>query len=75
MCIDEETDKLYLFGGFYGKKNWDMPDFWSYNLENDKWKQILPKESDTWPSPRCCHCISYDFLDKKLYIIGGFILN
>ena len=76
MFIDEEIDKLYMFGGYYGEKEWDMLDFWIYDMEKKIWSQILPSNNNNiiWPEPRCCHCLSYDNLDKKLYIIGGFYL-
>lgn len=72
MCIDEEEGKIYLFGGFYGKKDWDMLDFWCFNISQRKWTQILPTNpEDSWPDPRCCHCLSFDPLEKKIYVLGG----
>lgn len=73
MCIDEQDDKIYLFGGFYGKKDWDMPDFWCFNIASQTWLKILPqKQNEIWPGPRCCHCLAYDHFEKKVYILGGY---
>lgn len=72
MIIDEEKDRLYLFGGFFGKKDWDMPDFWTFDIKENKWEKILPRNEEIWPEPRCCHCLAYDSIDKRLYLLGGY---
>lgn len=42
MCIDVDSGKIYLFGGWDGSK--DLSDFWCYNIEKQRWKLL---SSDT----------------------------
>lgn len=36
MVIDSESSKIYLFGGWDGRK--DLSDFWEFDIKLSKWK-------------------------------------
>jgi hypothetical protein len=42
MCIDSEYKKIYLFGGWDGKR--DLSDFWCFNIRDNRWRRL---SSDT----------------------------
>lgn len=59
---------MYIFGG----KNEDsekLNDLWCFNIADQTWKQITPKNQDNIPNPRSGH--SCDIFDGYLVIYGG----
>jgi len=72
MCIDSELGKIYMFGGWDGSKN--LNDFWEYDENLEEWTCISPDTSkDGGPSPRSCHRIAFDSINKQIYVLGYFI--
>jgi len=72
MCIDSELGKIYMFGGWDGSKN--LADFWEFDENLEEWTCISSDTSkDGGPSPRSCHKIAYDSINKQIYILGYFI--
>ncbi|ORY63700.1 hypothetical protein LY90DRAFT_230776 [Neocallimastix californiae] len=72
MCIDSELGKIYMFGGWDGSKN--LADFWEYDENTEKWTCISKDTSkDGGPSPRSCHRIAFDTINKQIYMLGYFI--
>ncbi|EPB83057.1 hypothetical protein HMPREF1544_10194 [Mucor circinelloides 1006PhL] len=72
LCIDSDREKIYLFGGWDGKR--DLSDFWCYNIRDSRWKML---STDTTlqggPSPRSCHSMCYDPIRKSIYVLGKYI--
>jgi len=72
MCIDSELGKIYMFGGWDGSQN--LADFWEYDESTEEWTCISRDTSkDGGPSPRSCHRIAFDSINKQIYILGYFI--
>ncbi|KAI8641733.1 Muskelin N-terminus-domain-containing protein, partial [Parasitella parasitica] len=72
LCIDSEREKIYLFGGWDGKR--DLSDFWCYNVRDNRWRML---SADTTlqggPSPRSCHSMCYDPIRKSIYVLGKYV--
>ncbi|KAF1802153.1 Muskelin N-terminus-domain-containing protein [Mucor lusitanicus] len=72
LCIDADREKIYLFGGWDGKR--DLSDFWCYHIRDNRWKLL---SADTTlqggPSPRSCHAMCYDPIRKSIYVLGKYI--
>jgi len=72
MCIDSELGKIYMFGGWDGSQN--LADFWEFDENTEKWKCLsMDTSKDGGPSPRSCHRIAFDSINKQIYILGYFI--
>ena len=70
MCIDPQSGKIYLFGGWDGQKNLD--DFWVYDIRSESW-QILSYATQReahGPSPRSCHKMIFDTATGAIYVFG-----
>ncbi|KAI8359968.1 Muskelin N-terminus-domain-containing protein [Blakeslea trispora] len=72
MCLDPDKERIYLFGGWDGKR--ELADFWCYYIRDNRWKLI---SSDTTlqggPSARSCHSICFDPTRKSIYVLGKYI--
>lgn len=44
MCIDPEGQKIYMFGGWNGRK--DLGDFWEFDLRTNAWRLISPNAAE-----------------------------
>lgn len=42
LCIDSEREKIYLLGGWDGKR--ELSDFWCYHIKENRWRLL---SSDT----------------------------
>ncbi|KAI8976566.1 Muskelin N-terminus-domain-containing protein [Pilobolus umbonatus] len=72
MCLDEERQKIYLFGGWDGEK--DLADFWCYSIKGNSWKCISKDtERQDGPSARSCHTIGYDPVMNSIYVLGRYM--
>ncbi len=72
MCLDVETGKIYLFGGWNG--NSDLADFWVFTIKTQSWRCISKDTSKhSGPSPRSCHKICYDAKFKRVYLLGKYV--
>jgi hypothetical protein len=72
MCIDVESERIYLFGGWDGKK--DLSDFWSYNIKKQRWHLLSADTcADGGPSARSCHQICFDPVRKSIFVLGRYI--
>lgn len=72
MCIDSELGKIYMFGGWDGIQN--LSDFWEYDENTNQWTCLSTDTSkDGGPSPRSCHKMAFDSINKQIYILGCFI--
>jgi hypothetical protein len=38
LCLDANSEKIYLFGGWNGKR--ELSDFWCYQIKEKKWKLL-----------------------------------
>lgn len=38
LCIDSDRERIYLFGGWDGKR--DLSDFWCYSIRDNRWKML-----------------------------------
>lgn len=71
MVLDEENFLIYLFAGWDG--NHELNDFWYYDIMHEKWNLIsLNTSAENGPSPRSCHRMVYDNINKKIYIYGRY---
>ncbi len=68
MVMDEEGEKLIVFGGRDASTTFD--DLWFYSLPEDEW---VPQETpaDAWPEPTALHCAAYDPSHHVMLVIGG----
>ena len=72
MCIDVNTETLYLFGGWDGVQ--DLNDLWSYQVTTNTWT-LLSKdtEEDGGPSARSCHKMCLDQDHQQLFTLGRYL--
>ncbi|KAI8368114.1 Muskelin N-terminus-domain-containing protein [Radiomyces spectabilis] len=72
MCIDIDDRKIYLLGGWNGKR--DLADFWCYNISEQRWRLL---SSDTrekgGPTPRSCHKICFDPVSRSIFVLGRYV--
>lgn len=75
MAIDPIDQKVYLFGGWNGKV--DLSDFWVCDVSdasNNEWTCLSPDTSIVGgPSPRSCHKMVLDHIQKKIYLLGRYL--
>ncbi|KAI8984520.1 Muskelin N-terminus-domain-containing protein [Mycotypha africana] len=72
MCIDVQHRKIYLLGGWDGKK--DLSDFWCFDINRNRWRLIsTDTRMQDGPSPRSCHKICFDMKSRSIFVLGGLI--
>jgi hypothetical protein len=57
MCIDPNTETIYLFGGWDG--NQDLADFWSYHIPTAKWTLISSNTENEVTKKRISQSFNY----------------
>jgi hypothetical protein len=60
------TDKVLLFGGYYGD---ELSDTWVFDLSNLSWEEKYPHNN---PDERQCHAMAPIHGDDKVVMFGGF---
>ncbi|XP_065912735.1 muskelin-like isoform X2 [Dysidea avara] len=71
LCIDCDSEVLYLFGGWDGTKS--LSDLWRYDITSAQWMQISADTSqEGGPNPCSCHKMCFDSVNKKLYVLGHY---
>ena len=70
MCMDVDKGLIYLFGGWDGIKS--MDDFWVYNVQTGRWREISSSVSEqkNGPGPRSCHKMEFDAKTGCIYMLG-----
>ncbi len=69
MCLDVENQRIYLLGGFDGRKS--LNDFWVYDIRSDRWRVISHDVSkENGPGPRACHKMAFDPKSGYIYLLG-----
>ena len=70
MCIDEAEEKIYLFGGYDGRRSLD--DFWVYDIREARWTVISHSVSEekNGPGPRACHKMVFNPANGCIYMLG-----
>ena len=72
MCIDAETQTIYLFGGWNG--NCDLDDLWKFDIASSSWTCIHEKASEFGgPTPRSCHKMAFHPARRTIYLLGKYI--
>ncbi|XP_077487639.1 muskelin 1 isoform X1 [Amblyomma americanum] len=72
MCIDVQTETLYLFGGWDGVQ--DLADLWSYQTSTGVWTCLSrDTEAEGGPSARSCHKMCLDGERKKIFTLGRYL--
>lgn len=72
LCIDPQREKIYLLGGWDGKR--ELSDFWCYHIKESRWKLLSPDTSmQGGPSARSCHTMCFDPTRKSIFVLGRFI--
>lgn len=71
--IFHSKQSIFIFGGFskQGKGNRTLDDFWQFDLQNQRWKEIV--KHYFWPAPVAGHTLtSYrNATSESLILIGG----
>lgn len=71
MCYDRTQGRIYLFGGWDGKKS--LNDFWVFDIQESSWK-LIPQRStsggDAIPSARACHKMVFDEATGDIFLLG-----
>ncbi|MFX0063632.1 MAG: Kelch repeat-containing protein [Candidatus Hermodarchaeota archaeon] len=74
LTYDSADQKVILFGGFAGP--WTarsyFDDTWAYDYTNNSWINLAPTSK---PSPRYNPAMTYDSLNQKLVLFGGYGFN
>ncbi|MFX1254392.1 MAG: Kelch repeat-containing protein [Promethearchaeota archaeon] len=74
LTYDSTNQKTILFGGFQGP--WTartyFDDTWAYDYTNNSWINLAPTSK---PSPRYNPAMTYDSLNNKLILFGGYESN
>ena len=65
FSISINQNNLYLFGGLYSIISNDL---WKYDIEKNKWSQIIYKQNDD-PCPRHSH--TSIIINENLFLFGG----
>lgn len=72
MCMDVNTEMIYLFGGWDGKT--DLADFWVFSVQNDEWTCLSRNtEEEGGPSARSCHKMCIDPSRRQIFILGRYM--
>ena len=72
MCIDTESQIIYLMGGWDG--NDDLADFWMFDIKNKIWRMISrDTEQDGGPCARSCHKLCLDHQRKLIFMLGRYL--
>ena len=72
MCIDTDSQLIYLFGGWDG--NEDLADFWMFNICNKTWQLLSSDtEQDGGPCARSCHKMCLDHKRKLIFSLGRYL--
>ncbi|KAG1459111.1 hypothetical protein G6F56_006236 [Rhizopus delemar] len=72
MCIDPEHEKIYLIGGWDGKR--DLSDFWCYDIKKQRWRLLSSNTfANGGPTARSCHQICFDSVRKSILVLGRYI--
>lgn len=72
MLWDPRSSKVYLFGGWDGKR--DLADFWSFDPLQRTWCLIsMNTEKDGGPPARSCHKAVLHATHGHIYILGRYI--
>ncbi|KAI9560300.1 hypothetical protein GHT06_014315 [Daphnia sinensis] len=72
MCIDTNTETVYLFGGWDGVQ--DLNDLWSYSVPNNTWTLLSNNtEEEGGPSARSCHKMCLDQDHRQLFCLGRYL--
>ncbi|MFX1533184.1 MAG: Kelch repeat-containing protein [Promethearchaeota archaeon] len=71
LTYDSTNQKTILFGGFEG--SWTsrsyFDDTWAYDYANNSWINLNPTSK---PSPRYNPAMTYDSINQKLVLFGGY---
>ncbi|KAG5639026.1 hypothetical protein H0H81_007639 [Sphagnurus paluster] len=70
MCIDPQSNLIYLFGGWDGQNSLD--DFWAYDIGADQWRILSHSTSgeQNAPGARSCHKMVFDTKTGSIYLLG-----
>ena len=70
MATDLSGETILLFGGFVweGGNPTYLNDLWSYDLSSDTWTEL---EVPYGPAPRAYASMTYDSIEKKMFLFGG----
>ncbi|KAI8376660.1 Muskelin N-terminus-domain-containing protein [Choanephora cucurbitarum] len=72
MCIDVQTQTIYVLGGWDGKQ--DLSDFWSFDIKRNQWT-LLSEDTQLQggPSARSCHKICFDPASQSIFVLGRYV--
>ncbi|KAK3101684.1 hypothetical protein FSP39_005447 [Pinctada imbricata] len=72
MCLDIQTEMLYLFGGWDGNR--DLADLWSYHVTSKEWTCLCKDtKQEGGPSARSCHKMCLDPERKQIFTLGRYL--
>ena len=74
MVLDNNSNRLYLLGGWDGEKNLD--DFWCFDINLSKWILIsMNCQEQGGPAPLSCHRMVYDNTTNVIYLFGRYVAS
>ncbi|CAH1783153.1 unnamed protein product, partial [Owenia fusiformis] len=74
MCIDTQSDIIYLYGGWDGNK--DLADLWEYSISTQTWTCLCKNtQEEGGPSARSCHKMVVDYERKQIFTLGRYLDN
>ncbi|KAF9424713.1 hypothetical protein HW555_000014 [Spodoptera exigua] len=74
LVVDSTTGTLYLFGGWNGSE--DLDDLWSFCTTSERWTLLCKHSGEVGgPSPRSCHKMVFDAVNRRLYTLGRYLDN
>ncbi|XP_064105784.1 muskelin-like isoform X1 [Macrobrachium nipponense] len=72
MCIDTNTQTIYLFGGWDGMQ--DLSDLWSYHIPSQEWTCISrDTHAEGGPTARSCHKMCLDPERRQIFTLGRYL--
>ena len=70
MAYDAESDRIVLFGGILGNREFDvLGDTWAYDFNANSWTEMNPDMTPSWQDT---HDVVYDANADRVILYGGF---
>ncbi|XP_022109692.1 muskelin-like [Acanthaster planci] len=72
MCIDVDTETVYLYGGWDGVQ--DLSDFWAFSVATGQWTCLFRDTAkEGGPSARSCHKMCLDPQRRQIFTLGRYL--
>ncbi|KAL8596859.1 hypothetical protein ACOMHN_060667 [Nucella lapillus] len=72
MCIDVNSETIYMFGGWDGQD--DLDDMWAFHVPTLEWTCLCKHTAqEGGPSARSCHKMCLDPERKQIFTLGRYV--